>query len=144
MNPVPHVFAVNSVAFHPVYKRTCVSSGGDGCFTIWELEQKKKILGERDFSSHSLWLIRLIGSIDHDLKQAINGFSNYERFYQGDYAVPPAPPITATAFNNMNGGNIFAYAQSYDWAHGSKGNVQGYPNRIMLHELSPEEVQSKK
>lgn len=42
-------------------------------------------------------------------------------------------PVTATAFNNVNGSNIFAYAVSYDWAHGYKGNVGGHPNKVMLH-----------
>ena len=46
-----------------------------------------------------------------------------------------ASPVTATAFNQVNGCNIFAYAVSYDWAHGYKGNFQGHPNKISLHAL---------
>lgn len=42
-------------------------------------------------------------------------------------------PISATAFNHINGSTIFAYAVSYDWAHGYKGNFAGHPNKIMLH-----------
>ena len=44
-------------------------------------------------------------------------------------------PVSAAAFNNINGSNILAYAVSYDWAHGHKGNFSGHPNKIMLHEL---------
>ena len=45
-------------------------------------------------------------------------------------------PITANAFNYTNGGKIMAYAVSYDWSHGYKGNVPGHPNKIMLHALT--------
>lgn len=42
-------------------------------------------------------------------------------------------PVVAAAYNNINGGNRFAYAVSYDWAHGYKGAVSGHPNKIMIH-----------
>jgi mRNA export factor len=44
-------------------------------------------------------------------------------------------PVVAAAFNNINGGNIVAYACGYDWSHGYKGNTQGHANKIMLHQL---------
>lgn len=52
-------------------------------------------------------------------------------------------PITAAAFNRTNGGKILAYAVSYDWSHGYKGNVAGHPNKVMLHALTDEEIKKK-
>ncbi|KAI7096816.1 hypothetical protein KC352_g38721, partial [Hortaea werneckii] len=45
--------------------------------------------------------------------------------------------IVATDFNK--GGNIFAYAVSYDWSKGYQGNSQQYPNKIMLHPIVGDE-----
>lgn len=50
-------------------------------------------------------------------------------------------PITATAFNK--GGNILAYAVSYDWSKGHSGMTPNHPNKIMLHACKDEEVKKR-
>ncbi|CAD6581595.1 MAG: hypothetical protein CYPHOPRED_001663 [Cyphobasidiales sp. Tagirdzhanova-0007] len=52
-------------------------------------------------------------------------------------------PITSTAFNNTNGSMIFAYAVSYDWAHGFKGNSQSHANMIKLHICKDDEIKKR-
>jgi mRNA export factor len=42
-------------------------------------------------------------------------------------------PVAATAFSRTNGSNIFAYAISYDWAHGYAGNSPDHPNIVKVH-----------
>lgn len=80
------------------------------------------------------------------------GLSYYLCFYSHatDYshssmallAFEAAPgPITATAFNR--GGNIFAYAVSYDWSKGHSGMTPNHPNKIMLHACKDEEVKKR-
>ncbi|KAI7227995.1 WD40 repeat-like protein [Hortaea werneckii] len=49
--------------------------------------------------------------------------------------------IVATDFNK--GGNIFAYAVSYDWSKGYQGNSQQYPNKIMLHPIVGDECKPR-
>ena len=51
-------------------------------------------------------------------------------------------PVCALAYNNP-GGNVLAYAVSYDWARGHRGNTPGHVNKIMLHAVSDEEVKLK-
>lgn len=49
--------------------------------------------------------------------------------------------ISATAFNNT--GAIFAYAVSYDWSKGYNTNTPSYPNKIMMHPVTPEECKPR-
>ncbi|TVY50727.1 Nucleoporin [Lachnellula cervina] len=49
--------------------------------------------------------------------------------------------ISATAFNNTGG--IFAYAVSYDWSKGYAANTPQYPNKIMMHPVTPEECKPR-
>jgi mRNA export factor len=49
--------------------------------------------------------------------------------------------ISASAFNRD--GTIFAYAVSYDWHKGYASNNPQYPNKIMLHPVTEEEVKPK-
>jgi len=49
--------------------------------------------------------------------------------------------ISATAFNGP--GDIFSYAVSYDWQKGYNENKPDYPNKVMLHKVSDEEVRPK-
>ncbi|PSR88998.1 hypothetical protein PHLCEN_2v4960 [Hermanssonia centrifuga] len=57
-------------------------------------------------------------------------------------AFDPAPgSISATCFNRT--GSILAYAVSYDWSKGHQGMTPGYPNKIMLHACTDDEVKRK-
>lgn len=56
---------------------------------------------------------------------------------------PKPTPVTAMAYNKIDGGKILAYALSYDWSHGYKGNTPGYANKVMLHPLTQEEISRK-
>jgi len=49
--------------------------------------------------------------------------------------------IVATDFNR--GGNIFAYAVSYDWSKGHGGNRSDYQNKIMLHPVQGDECKPR-
>jgi mRNA export factor len=49
--------------------------------------------------------------------------------------------ISATAFN-MDG-TIFAYGVSYDWHKGYAANTPQYPNKVMIHPVSDDEVKPK-
>lgn len=49
--------------------------------------------------------------------------------------------ITTTGFNRQ--GSIFAYAVSYDWSQGYAKNTTGLPNKVMLHEVQPDEVKPR-
>ncbi|KAF2161676.1 hypothetical protein M409DRAFT_69723 [Zasmidium cellare ATCC 36951] len=49
--------------------------------------------------------------------------------------------ISATDFNR--GGNIFAYAVSYDWSKGYSFNTAQYPNKIMLHPIQGDECKPR-
>ncbi|CAG8949817.1 hypothetical protein HYFRA_00004141 [Hymenoscyphus fraxineus] len=49
--------------------------------------------------------------------------------------------ISATAFNQD--GSIFAYAVSYDWSKGYASNNPQYPNKIMMHPVTPEECKPR-
>jgi len=107
---VAHIYALNDLAFHPVHG-TCVTAGSDGCFSSWDLHNKRLLK-------------------NHDIKTVNN--QNLK-----------AMPIVAAAYNNTNSGNRFAYAVSYDWAHGHKGAVAGHPNKIMIHTVKDEEIKKK-
>lgn len=50
--------------------------------------------------------------------------------------------ITTTAFNRN--GSIFAYALSYDWSQGFRGNRPDYPVQIKLHPTNDNEIKQKK
>jgi mRNA export factor len=66
---------------------------------------------------------------DKDAKHRLKGYPNV------------GGSITSTTFNKT--GNIFAYAISYDWSKGYQGNVPGYPNKVMLHPVLPDECKPR-
>ncbi|KAJ4302328.1 RNA export factor gle2 [Collariella sp. IMI 366227] len=66
---------------------------------------------------------------DKDAKHRLKGYPNV------------GGSITATTFNKT--GSIFAYAVSYDWAKGFQGNTAGYPNKVMLHPVQPDECKPR-
>ncbi len=66
---------------------------------------------------------------DKDAKHRLKGYPNV------------GGCITATAFNKT--GTIFAYAIGYDWAKGFQGNTAGYPNKVMLHPVNPDECKPR-
>ena len=114
------IFTTNALAFHPV-EGSCATVGSDGGISIWDINNKKLLKGQRNLTlcnatSRSLPLL-----VAHDFKQ---GNANLSM------------PLTAAAFSRTNGGKILAYAASYDWSRGYKGNVPGHVNKIMLHALT--------
>ncbi|KAJ3051246.1 hypothetical protein HK097_007764 [Rhizophlyctis rosea] len=50
-------------------------------------------------------------------------------------------PIPCSAFSRT--GNIFAYAQSYDWSKGVDGSLQGTKHQVMLHATKDEDVRPR-
>ncbi|CAP73630.1 uncharacterized protein PODANS_2_9930 [Podospora anserina S mat+] len=66
---------------------------------------------------------------DKDAKHRLKGYPNV------------GGSIAATTFNKT--GSIFAYAISYDWAKGYQGNTAGYPNKVMLHPVQPDECKPR-
>lgn len=152
--PTPQIYSVNAVAFHPVYRMSLVSAGSDGCYTLWEIKDKKKLQGEARPSGIASKSTERKGdpdvsfspfrfsalTTDHDLRNVPINVRNQAQ----QSGFPVAPPITAAAFNNVNNGNIMAYSSCYDWSYGHRGALPNYPNKIMLHELVPEEFKAKK
>ncbi|KAL2135377.1 hypothetical protein VTI74DRAFT_8789 [Chaetomium olivicolor] len=66
---------------------------------------------------------------DKDAKHRLKGYPNV------------GGSITATTFNKN--GTIFAYSISYDWSKGYQGNTAGYPNKVMLHPVQPDECKPR-
>ncbi|KAK6834842.1 WD40 repeat-like protein [Apiospora arundinis] len=55
--------------------------------------------------------------------------------------VTHTPAITTTAFNRD--GSLFAYAVGYDWSKGDAANLPDYPNRLVLHSVTDEDVKPR-
>lgn len=49
--------------------------------------------------------------------------------------------ITTTGFNRD--GTLFAYAIGYDWSQGHSSNTPRYPNKLMLHAVTEDDVKPK-
>lgn len=49
--------------------------------------------------------------------------------------------ITATDFSRD--GTMFAYAVGYDWSMGYSSNTTDYPNKLMLHRITEDEVKPR-
>jgi len=54
----------------------------------------------------------------------------------------PRASITTTAFNRD--GSLLAYAVGYDWSEGHAANSPNYPNKLVLHSVTDEDVKPRR
>lgn len=98
-------YAVNGIAFHPGRVGTIATVGADGTYSFWEKDVRKKVWPKSD---------------DRMAPPALKKHQTYL-------------PLTCCGFNQ--GGDMFAYAQSYDWSRGSAGAPPSMEGALYLRNV---------
>ncbi|KAK8058538.1 hypothetical protein PG994_008986 [Apiospora phragmitis] len=129
------VYTVNDVQFHPVRATTFVTAGSDGTFHFW------------DRISHTRYKsyeppVTAATAVTTAGSKTTNGNAQGGRNNNNNSSSDSArAAITTTAFNRD--GSLFAYAVGYDWSKGHAANSPEYPNRLVLHSVTEEDVQPR-
>ncbi|KAK8855312.1 WD40-repeat-containing domain protein [Apiospora arundinis] len=121
------VYAVNDVQFHPVHTATFVTAGSDGSFHFWDRVTHTRY---KPYEPPAAAMAAAATSTLANKGGRSSSDSDSAR-----------AAITTTAFNRD--GSLFAYAVGYDWSKGHAANLPDYPNRLVLHSVTDEDVKPR-
>ncbi|KAK8101073.1 WD40 repeat-like protein [Apiospora kogelbergensis] len=133
-NKSTNVYAVNDVQFHPVHTTTFVTAGSDGTFHFWDRISHTRYKAYEPPATLSTTAATTLS------KSPTWGTAKGARRSPDDGS--PRAAITTTAFNCD--GSLFAYAVGYDWSKGHAANTPNYPNRLVLHSVTDEDVKPRR